>query len=411
MDEKIIKKYCELIIKAGVNLYEDQCLSIGCGLGNSEFALRLARTAYENGAKYVDITYQSNLLTKYRIEKTMNLLNFDFVPNYPVSRGFEQISNDWAYIRIDNLEDMDSLSGVDSEKLSIITKRERENVKIVSNSISSSKIAWCIAAIPGPVWAEKIFGNSLNGECESKLWEKLIPVLKLDKTDPVKEWMTFAEKLQERSRILTGMKIDKLLFTGEGTNLEIGLNVNSVWRGGYVKASNGRNFIPNIPTEEVFTTPDFKRTNGKVKVTKPVKVMENILYGIWFEFKDGKVVDFGSDSGKDILERYFNTDEGASYLGEVALVDSSSEVLKSGLIFNSILYDENAACHIALGNGITACFSNKEELLNSDLLKKNGCNQSLVHTDFMIGSEKINVTGFDRKGNKTEIIKDGKFVI
>jgi len=411
MDEKTLDKYCELIIKAGVNLYEDQCLSITSGIKNADHAYRLAKIAYENGAKYVDIVFISNSLTKHRIEKTFNDDNFEYMPNYVINRGFELISNDWAHVKIDNLEEIDLLKGIDSGKLSTIAKGEQQNMKALSKSVSSSKIPWCIAAFPGPVWANKVFGNSMNGKAEEKLSSSLMKILRLDKPDPVKEWKLFAEKLLERGRTLNELKIDKLNFSGEGTDLEIYLNENSRWIGGLITASNGRQFIPNIPTEEVFTTPDYKKTKGRVRVTKPVKVLENLLHNIWFEFKDGKVVDYGSDEGKDILEKYFATDEGASCLGEVALVDSSSEVFKSGLIFNSILYDENAACHIALGRGIASAFSNRDELVTPKEMMKNGCNFSLVHTDFMIGSDKINVTGTDKSGNKTEIIKNGSFVI
>ena len=239
----------------------------------------------------------------------------------------------------------------------------------------------------------------------------LIRVLRLDKTDPVAEWKSLGEKLISRSKVLTEMNLDKLIFTGPGTDLEIGLNKGSFWLGGPAKAANGRAFLPNIPTEEVFITPDYNRTNGKVKVTKPVKVLENSLTGIWFEFKDGKVIDFGSDNCTDILEKFLNTDEGARFLGEVALVDKNSGVHRSGYIFNSILYDENAACHIALGRGFPSCFSNKDELITPEEMKKSGCNYSLVHTDFMIGSEVINVTGVTQDGKKVEIIKDGEFKI
>lgn len=411
MEDNTIKKYCELIIKAGVNLYEDQCLSISCGVKSAEHAYMLAEKAYESGAKYVDINFHSNTLTKHRIKNTVNNSNFGYLPNYLINRGFELISNDWAHVRIDNLEEIDDLKGVDSQKLGMMVRNEQENMKALSKSVSASRISWCVTAFPGPVWAAKVYGTSMNGKSEEKLWKSLIKILRLDKPDPVKEWMSFASNLKSRGNELTKMNLDKLIFEGEGTELEIYLNPNSVWKGGIMKAANGREFIPNLPTEEVFTTPDFRKTKGRVKVTKPVKVLENLLKDIWFEFKDGKVVDYGSDCGKKILDQYFSIDEGASYLGEVALVDSTSEIFRSGLVFNSILYDENAACHIALGRGISTCFSNSDQLINQSEMNKNGCNYSLVHTDFMIGSDKINVTGKDRSGNKIEIIKSGKFLI
>lgn len=410
MNESYIKKYCELIIKTGVNLYKGQCLIIYCGTKEMDFAMKLAEEAYINGAKFVEIVLRSSQLSKIRVDNS-SISDLDFIPNFIYPRNFELISNDWAYIGIDNLEEIDLMKNSDPQKVSILSRRDQEKNYAIANAIMYSKIAWCLIAAPGPVWASKVFNQPADDKLTEKLWEKLIKVLRLDKPNPSAEWKANGNKLIERGRVLNEMKLDKLIFSGPGTELEIGLNPNSVWRGGLVTAKNGRDFIPNIPTEEVFTTPDYRRTNGKVKVTKPVKVMENILTDISFEFKDGKIIDFDSKPSDEILKKYFSTDEGASYLGEVALVDKSSEVNKSGLIFNSILYDENAACHIALGRGIPFCFSNKDELLTPDEMKKNGCNYSLVHTDFMIGSDDINVSAISKEGRKFEIISKGEFVI
>ncbi len=412
MNKEELKKYCDLIIEVGVNLYPEQCLNINCGIRNYDFAMLLAETAYEKGAKYVDFKTGSNLLSKFRINNNNNSEDLEFIPSYLISKTNEMLANDWAFASIDNLEELDVLKEIDSDKFGLMIKREQEAFKASSKALGSSKNTWTIAAAPGPGWASKVFNKpELSEKNTEDLWKKLVPILRLDKKDPVEEWRIHGNKLVERSSALSGMKLDKLLFEGPGTELEIGLNDTSIWKGGIVKAQNGRMFIPNLPTEEVFTTPDFRRTNGKVKVTKPVKVFENLLEGIWFEFKDGRVTDYGTDSGKEILKKYFETDEGASYLGEVALVDSTSEVYKSGLIFNSILYDENAACHIALGKGFPMCFSNRDDMITPGDMKKNGCNYSLVHTDFMIGSEEVNVTGFDKGGSRTEIIKNGLFRI
>ena len=408
MDNGSLKKYCELILEIGVNLYPDQCLNINCGPKNIDFAVMLAGTAYSKGAKYVDFQIISNRAKRNRIEENKNLDNLKFIPNYLTDKNNEMLANDWAYISIDNIEEIDELKSADADKFALMAKEEQTVFKRRSQLFGAAHNAWCIVAAPGPVWASKALSPDATTD---DLWKKLIPVLRLDKEDPVKEWKKSGNKLVERSNTMTGLNLNKLIFTGPGTNLEISLNKNSIWKGGFVKALNGRLFMPNIPTEEVFTTPDFRGTNGKVKVTKPVKVMENVLKGIWFEFRDGKIIDFGADNGRDILEKYFNIDEGAKYLGEVALVDKSSEVHKSGLIFNSILYDENAACHIALGSGITSCFRNKDELNTPGDMKNNGCNYSLVHTDFMIGSDEINVMGIDSDGKEIPVIKNGEFRI
>lgn len=411
MNEQFLKKYCELILKVGVNLYKGQCIAISCGTGNMEFGLKLSETAYELGAKYVELIAYSNRLKKSRVENITDEKDLEYMPNFPVTRNFEMISGDWAYVRIDNLEEIDELKNIDAEKFGILSKKELEVNSAMSAAVSGAKIPWCIVASPGPLWAAKVMNAKPSENTSDKFNEMLIKVLRLDKNDPVAEWKSLGEKLIQRGKVLSELNLDKLIFTGPGTDLEIGLNKGTFWLGGPAKAVNGRSFLPNIPTEEVFITPDFRRTSGKVKVTKPVKVLENALTGIWFEFKDGKVIDFGSDNSRDILEKFLNTDDGARYLGEVALVDKSSEVHRSGHIFNSILYDENAACHIALGRGFPSCFKAKDDLTSPVEMKNHGCNYSLVHTDFMIGSDAINVAGFMQDGKRVEIIKDGEFKI
>lgn len=411
MNKEQLKKYYDLILSIGVNLYKGQVLTISSGVANEEFAYALADAAYERGAKFVDVILSSNKLQRSRVEKSADEDFFGHMPNYPVSRSYELISNDCAYIRIDNLEELDTMDGVDPQKYGVLLKKEHDQNRIVSKAISGAKIPWCIVGVPGPKWSAKVMGKDVSDAVLKEFSEKFVSVLRLDKEDPTAAWTDIGNRLLDRASILTSMHLHKLHFEGPKTDLEIVLNDNSLWKGGFTKAQNGRRFIPNIPTEEVFTAPDFRLTNGKVAVTKPVKVLEHQLNGIWFEFRDGKVVNFGSDNYTNILEKFLDTDEGSRSLGEVALVDTDSEVHKSGLIFNSILFDENAACHIALGRGITMCFTNHEELLTHEDLLKNGCNDSLVHLDFMIGSPEISVTGTLKDGSSVPVISNGKFVI
>lgn len=411
MNKEYLKKYCEVIIKAGVNLYEGQSLVINSGARNLEFALLLGQTAYENGAKFVDLNLGSDYMRKFRIDNNKNPDDLTYIPNFAMTKANEMLANDWATIKIDNTEEIDVLKDSDSSKFQMMAKAEHQAFAHLSKSLTSFKNVWTIVAAPGPNWGGRILNMEAGADAEEKLWDKIVPIMRLDDKDPVEAWRNHADTLVRRSNYLTELKLDRLVFTAPGTNLEIGINKTSVWKGGFATGANGRKFIPNLPTEEVFTTPDFKRTNGKVKVTKPVKVLETQLYGIWFEFKDGKVINFGADNNVEILEKYFKIDEGASYLGEVALVDGYSKVFESGLIFNSILYDENAACHIALGRGFASCLSNGNELNSNEQLKAAGCNYSLVHTDFMIGSPEINVKGFTQSGEEVAIITNGKFNI
>jgi aminopeptidase len=407
MDTDIIKKYSEIVIKKGINLYKGQCVNINSGYADYGFAVQLAETAYEHGAKFVDINVVSNLLSKKRMEYS-NVDYLDFLPFFHTSMLNEMLAYNWCNISIDNTAEIDMLKDCDADKMQILMKKMRETGSRMREQYMKHNHSWNVIAYPNEKWAGKIFKNTENPL--KKLWDTVIPVLRLDKPDPVKAWEEHSARLLERRRKLNDLKIDKLVFKSSETELETGLNKTSLWGGGPSKLPDGRYHMPNIPTEEVFTTPDFRRTSGHVKIIKPVKVMEKTVTGAYFEFKKGMLVDFDAETGKDILEKFVNMDEGAKYLGEVALVDVDSPINKSGIIFSSILYDENASCHIALGAGYPSCLSNGSSLNSRKQLKNAGCNVSIVHTDFMIGTEDMDVTAVTDSGEVT-IIKAGRFVI
>lgn len=403
------KKYAELIVAQGVSLYEGQCLEITCGLEHYDFALLVAETAYKKGAKLVEIKVTSNKLTRLRIENAKG--DLDYIPDYERARVYEHLANDWAYLYIDNTEEVDVLSGVDAEKLEKMVKAFRKARKPRMDALVLNKFTWCIVAAPGPKWAAKVLECEPSSEADEKLSFHLKKILRLDQPDPVKAWDEHTKNIKKRGKVLTELKLDKVIFKSGETNLEIGLVEGAEWSGGGDLTLDGRIFSPNIPSEEVFTTPDYRRAEGKVVVTRPLKVMESMVEGAWFEFKDGKVIASGASKGADVLEKYLAIDEGASMLGEVALVDCDSPIFQSNLLFSSILYDENASSHIALGNGYIACLPDYNLLLTDEQKKEAGCNLSLVHTDFMIGSDDMDVIGVDKNGKETVIIKSGKFRI
>ncbi len=410
MNEKNIENYSELIIKAGVNLQPGQCLTISTGYQHYEFALKLAEAAYKSGAKFVEIETQSDKNTMVRLNNTINKSDVEFVPDYIKPKMYEMISDKWASIRIANTEEMDILKECNPELLEKYTRSSRGARKKLSNYFMRDDIPWCVVAYPGKEWADKIFQSNAPNNVE-KLNNVFKSILRLDKADPYKEWLSHSQKLTKRAETLNKLRLKKLHFTAENGDLTIYLNANSKWMGGPAGLPDGRLFIPNLPTEEVFTTPDFTKTEGEIKVTKPVTILGNQVDGIYLKFIAGKVVEFDAKTGRNFLEKYLVIDNGASFLGEVALVDNNSPINKSGLIFNNILFDENASCHIALGGGYPSCFTNTTQLTDDDSLIKAGCNVSLVHTDFMIGTDSTNVIGYDFDGNKFDIIKNGEFVI
>ena len=255
-------------------------------------------------------------------------------------------------------------------------------------------------------------GMNAGPEAVDALWQVLIPILRLDHPDPAAFWVDHGDLLAARADKLNSLHLDALRFTGPGTDLTIGLMEGSIWHGGPDKTTTGRRFSPNIPTEEVFTSPDFRRTQGQVAFTCPVFVpsVGKIIENGWLRFEKGQVVEYGALAGKDVLDVYLGMDEGAKYLGEVALVDSSSPIFASKRTFYNILFDENAACHIALGSAYPGCLKGGSSM-NEGQLKSAGANTSAVHTDFMIGGPEVQVTGLTRDGRSIPLIEEGLFTI
>jgi aminopeptidase len=410
MDEQRLRSYAEIIVKNGVNLYKGQCANIIAGPDDLGFALILEETLYRLGAKYVDLVIASNVSLKSRITHSRPE-DLAFLPSSVQARINEQIAHDFAYIRIDNTGENGLLTAVDPAGLDTVFKAARTARKRHMEVCCKHERTWCVVAAPDPWGAAAVLKDAPPAEAEKRLDAVLTSILRLDRPDPAAAWRDHAKTLTDRACALNALGLDRLRFTNSTSDLTVGLTPRSRFEGGGDVTPDGRAFLPNIPTEEVFTTPDYRRTEGTVRCTRPVTVMETELLGVWFRFEAGKVVDFGADNNRAVLENFVNTDDGARFLGEVALVDRSSPVYQSNVVFGSILYDENASCHIALGNGYPSCLEGGETLRSDVELKAAGCNTSLVHEDFMIGSDDLRVTGIDATGTETVIIDDGYFVL
>lgn len=421
IDEKLLETYADLVVTIGVSLRAGQCLLINTCHGNYEFARLIAKSAYRQGAKFVRINITDSLLTRYRIEhgKPDDL---DWLPNYLVNESYEYLANDWARIRIDSTEELEMLKGVDASGIARAQTAQRQILRRQQEALMRDQHSWLVIAAPGPRWARHVFRNSgpewsklaetlSDDEVTTRLWVELVKILRLDRPDPLQAWKDHAALLDERCRKLDSLKLVGLRFRNTDTDLYVGLNPTSVWHGGGALLPDGRHFMPNIPTEEVFTTPDYHQTHGRVKAIRPVSVMETLVQDAWFEFENGKIVRSGARTGQEVLEKYVAMDEGASFLGEVALVAGDSPIFQSGLLFGSILYDENASCHIAIGAGYPSCMSNAASLSSPAEVKAAGCNISLVHTDFMIGTPTTDVIGVTADGREIPLIRQGSFVI
>ncbi|MEN8208544.1 MAG: aminopeptidase [Candidatus Fermentibacteria bacterium] len=406
--DELRRKYAEVIIKTAINLQEGKPLLIRTEIVQRKFAKVLAEMAYSRGASFVSLRFSDPELSRLRIDSSLSDDYLKFMPSH-LENMYECYLNDgWSSISLRGPEFPDIMEGADPGRVGIVGRSTSKVMQTFLKSVSANKIAWNVCLHPTETWAAKVLGS--DEDWERRIWEVLIPILRLDHDDPAGAWLAHDAELKRRCEHMNRARFDRIHFTGPDTDLYVGMAPNRTFTGGSCVNQKGVDFFPNIPTEEIFSTPDSSRTEGFVKTTRPVEVLGAQVTGAWFRFSAGKVVEFGADTNRDLLEQYLNFDEGARALGEVALVDSSSPIFRSGKIFYNILFDENASCHIALGNGYADCIENGVRM-SDDELKETRCNSSLVHTDFMIGSKEVSVSGVDREGNEERIIEKGIFVI
>jgi len=404
--EQMAFDYAQLVIGAGVALYEGQSLLIVAPVESYWFAQLLAEVAYDKGAQLVKIELDDLRLLKRRTER-QNEAMLSELPDYTKAIDYEMIVKDWAYIRIDNTESRYQLKGADATKLAAYKRARSQASRHLNDARMRHEHPWCVICVPGEVWAKEVLGQ--EGTVE-ELWHLLAPILKLDQKDPIVAWQNQAALLKARSAKLDSLGITSVHFKSKTADLTVGLAASHKWVGGGDKLPSGVPFLPNIPTEEVFTTPDYLKTSGSIITTRATSLLDTMVSKVKLTFDNGKVV--ACDAGRDqaIMERFLAIDEGASYLGEIALVDESSPIARSGKVFGSILYDENASCHLALGAGYPSALKNSQELTSEKLLNRAGCNTSRVHSDFMVGSDDLVITAETYRGSVT-IMADGHFVI
>lgn len=403
--EQLVKDYALLVIESGINLYKGQSLLIKTSYDGYYFAQALAESAYDHGAQLVKIEINDLKLMRKRTE-TQSVETLSLLPDYEKQVDYEMMAKDWAYIYIDNTEDRFWLADADATQLSALRSATSRWHHIYQTSRMRHEHPWCVICTPGPVWARKVLGEKATVE---DLWHLLEPILKLDADDPAKAWTDYCKVLLGRCAWLDSLQIAQLHYTSAKTDLTIGFREEHLWAGGGDPLPNGRWFLPNIPTEEVFTVPDLATAQGHVATTRPVSVMDSLVEDALITFEKGKVVACTARIGQSVMDSFLKTDEGASRLGEVALVDEQSAIARSQRIFGSILFDENASCHLALGAGYPSCLKGSAKLSSDAQLIAAGCNVSLVHTDFMVGCADIEITALTRSGDQVVIMENGKF--
>ena len=407
--DKDFERYAELIATHGLNVQPGQIVNITTEAIHRDVALLIASACYERGAKMVDLDLEEPRAMKLRIEASQEG-DLKYVPEY-VSRKYREIvEQQGANLKLIGMEYPDLLTPLDPKKLNTVRLHRHLAMKyFYDEGVGKSKAHWCVAAAATPRWGQKVYPDLGADEAHEKLWEDIFAMCRADKPACLALWREHNETLQSRARKLTDLKIKELRFVGPGTDLTVGLSEKAIWKGGQETSTRGVDFEPNLPTEEVFTTPDYRVTHGHVRATRPFMINGKLIENLFIHFENGVITDFKASQGADTFEAYIDSDEGGRRLGEVALVGIDSPVYQSGRVFQEILFDENAACHIAVGQAYKFCLDGGASM-SQEAVDALGCNESTVHTDMMISSDDVDVVATTYGGEEKQLIAAGEWM-
>ncbi len=406
IDPVKLDKLAEVAIKVGLQLQKGQDLVLTAPLVAVPLVRLITAHAYKAGASTVTTFYsdEETTLARYRHGHDES---FDRAPNWLYDGMARAYENGAARLAIAGDNPL-LLSQEDPAKVGRANKATSIAYKPALEHISNFDINWNICSYPNPSWAKLVFPDMPIEEAVRKLADAIFAASRVDRDDPVAAWAEHNGELKKRSTWLNGERFAALHFTGPGTDLTVGLADGHEWHGGASTAKNGVTCNPNIPTEEVFTTPHALKVEGHVSSTKPLSHQGTLIDNIQVRFEGGRIVEAKASKGEAVLNKVLDTDEGARRLGEVALVPHSSPISASGVLFYNTLFDENASCHIALGQCYSKCFLDGASL-SQDQIKAQGGNSSLIHIDWMIGSDKVDIDGIRADGSRVPVMRRGEW--
>jgi aminopeptidase len=401
-----LEKLAEVAVKVGLDLQQGQDLVITAPLAAAPLARFITKHAYLAGGGLVTTFYNDEVATLMRYAHASDD-NFDKASSWLYKGMAEAYANGSARLAIAGDNPM-LLANEDPAKVARANRALSTAYKPALEHISNFNINWNIVAYPNPSWARQVFPELSEADAVRKLADAIFAASRVDIADPVGAWKNHNAELARRAKWLNEQRFDALHFRGPGTDLTVGLADDHEWHGGATNAKNGVLCNPNIPTEEVFTTPHARRVSGFVSSTKPLSHQGTLIDNIQVRFEEGRIVEAKATKGEAVLKKVLETDEGASRLGEVALVPHSSPISASGLLFYNTLFDENAACHIALGQCYSKCFVNGANLTQDEITNKGG-NSSLIHIDWMIGSGEVDIDGITHDGTRVPVFRKGEW--
>jgi len=404
-----LEKYAELAVNIGINVQKDQEVILNAPINAFDLTRLITKKCYEAGAKNVIVRYRDELITHTKLSmapetslKKARQWEIDGLLN-------EHVKNGAALLSIIS-SDPDLMKDIDPKRMKTHMLTQQKSSKEYKDYVMSGNAPWSLVAYPNKEWAERVFPDLKGQEAIDALWAHIFEMTRIDQEDPVEAWENHINLLNEKVAFLNNNKMKKLVYKSKGTDLTIELSEKHLWCGADDETFSGINYLANIPTEEVFTLPKKNGVNGYVSSTKPLSYSGNLIENFKITFKDGEIVDYEAEKGYDALKNLIETDDGSKYLGEVALVPFNSPISNKDTIYFNTLFDENASCHLAIGNAYMSCVEDGNNM-SDDELEAIGFNKSLSHVDFMIGSKDLNIIGTTFDGKEIQIFKDGDWAI
>lgn len=409
MDNMLLEKYADLVVKTGVNIQQGQTLVIISPIECAEFARVMGEKAYQAGARDVVISYKDELFSKIRFLQAPEEV-FEEFPAWQKEFYLSYVKQGAAFVSI-AASDPEILKDVNPERVAKVQKASSIALQEYRERLMSNKNCWCVVSIPTKSWAKKVFPNLGIEQAMEALWQAIFKAVRVDQENPVAAWSQHTNNLKKSADFLNSQQFKLLRYKNSlGTDFEIELPADHIWLGGAEHTTEGIEFVANMPTEEVFTLPKKHGANGKVVSSMPLNYNGNLIENFSLTFKEGKVVAFTAEQGYEVLKKLIETDEGSCYLGEVALVPYDSPISNAKILYFNTLFDENASCHLAIGKAYPICIKNGENLSKEEL-EQLEVNDSLTHVDFMIGTPDLEIIGVTMDGREIPVFTQGNFAL
>jgi aminopeptidase len=388
--EARLTRYAELAVRVGANVQPGQLVEVIAGVEHAPVARAVARASYEAGARYVDVRYSDQHIRRALIEHAGDDI-LSWTPPWLLERAVEIGDERAAIVALTGDAEPELLADLPGDRVGKARMLDlaHENNRQVNEQLNN----WTVVGVPNDGWAKQMFGEPDT----ERLWELVEFCVRLDEDDPVAAWQAHVKRIGARARALNDLRVDYLRYTGPGTDLKVGLLPESRWQGCESETAAGIPYVANMPTEEVFTTPDCRRTEGVARSTRPLALYGQVITGLEVRFEAGRIVEVHAESGEDVIRGQLETDAQAPYLGEVALVDGLSRIGKAGITFFDTLFDENTTCHVAYGSAYA-------EAVEGGVI--DGVNVSTVHTDFMIGGPEVSVVAVLFDGTEVPLLRN-----